>query len=61
MKSIFPNIDLKDVTALSWGGLEDTPFYKTKLSEAERVEIQNLMNRHRKNTDANLRHGTYCN
>jgi hypothetical protein len=61
LKVAFPNLSDRDAWALSWGGLEDTPFYKTKLSEVERLEIQNLMNRHRKNTDANLRHGTYCN
>ena len=61
LKVAFPSISDRDAWALSWGGLEDTPFYKTKLSEAERVEIQNLMDRHRKSTSANLRHGTYCN
>ncbi|MBT2564263.1 hypothetical protein J7E50_16585 [Pedobacter sp. ISL-68] len=61
LKVAFPNLSDRDAWALSWGGLEDTPFYKTKLSEAERVEIQNLMDKHRKSTAANLRHGTYCN
>ncbi|WP_293741736.1 hypothetical protein [uncultured Pedobacter sp.] len=61
LKIAFPNLSDRDAWALSWGGLEDTPFYKTKLSEIERVEIQNLMTTHRKNTAANLRHGTYCN
>ncbi len=57
----FPGISDRDAWALSWGGLEDTPFYKGKLSTNERLEIQNLMDRHRKGMAANLRHGTYCN
>lgn len=61
LKIAFSNLSDRDAWALAWGGLEDTPFYKTKLSEAERIEIQNLMNRHRKNTAVNLRRGTYCN
>lgn len=28
MKSIFPNIDLKDATAMAWGGLQGTSLWQ---------------------------------
>ncbi|GGI24196.1 hypothetical protein GCM10008119_11450 [Pedobacter mendelii] len=61
LKIAFPNLGDRDAWALSWGGLEETPFYTTMLSVTEQAEIQNLNERHKKATDANLRHGTYCN
>jgi len=57
----FPNISTKDAWALSWGGLEDTPFYNTKLTAEQKIEIKSINERHKKSSDANLRHGTYCN
>jgi len=48
LKIAFPNINDRDAWALSWGGLEDTPFYMTKLTPSERSEIQNLIGRHKK-------------
>ena len=57
----FPNISAKDAWALSWGGLEDTPFYNTKLTAEQKIEIKSINERHKKSSDANLRHGSYCN
>lgn len=28
MKSIFPNLDLKDATAIAWGGVKETSLWK---------------------------------
>ncbi|MBB6274411.1 hypothetical protein HDF26_004885 [Pedobacter cryoconitis] len=60
LKVAFPNISNQEAWALSWGGLEETPFYMTKLSQAERNEIQKINNQHKKSIDPSERKGTYC-
>lgn len=60
LKIAFPNLSNNEAWALSWGGLESTPFYTTKLTDAQRTAIQNLNNRH-KNKLASDKLGAYCN
>ncbi|AOM77371.1 SprT-like domain-containing protein [Pedobacter steynii] len=61
LKVAFPQIGLKDAWALSWGGLEATPYYNKKLSAAERTEIEKINSQHRKTAPVAERKGTYCN
>jgi hypothetical protein len=60
LKVAFPNISNQDAWALSWGGLEETPFYMTKLTQAERNEIQKVNSQHKKSNTPSERKGTYC-
>jgi len=61
LKVAFPTISNQEAWALSWGGLEETPFYMTKLTQAERDEIQKVNNQHKKSNNPSERKGTYCN
>ena len=54
----FPSLSLQEAWALSWGGLEQTPFYLTKLNEPERTLIKQINQRHRRSSTNRL--GTYC-
>jgi hypothetical protein len=60
LKIAFPRIEDKDAWALSWGGLEKTSFYNTKLKPDQRKEIEAIMEKHKKSASEKLRHGTYC-
>ncbi|WP_316797127.1 hypothetical protein [Pedobacter agri] len=59
LKIAFPNISDSEAWALSWGGLEETPFYTTKLTDAQRLQITGLNDRH-KNKSLTNHLGTYC-
>jgi hypothetical protein len=59
LKLAYPNISNQEAWALSWGGLQETPFYTSKLSSEERSEIESINNKHRKSASNRL--GTYCN
>jgi hypothetical protein len=41
LTEMFPDLDYKDATALSWGGLEDTDVYKS-LPQADRDKIESI-------------------
>ncbi len=56
----FPNLSNNEAWALSWGGLEKTPFYTTKLTNTQRTQINDLNNKH-KDKLATDKLGTYCN
>lgn len=60
LKIAFPNISDQEAWGLSWGGLENTNLYKTKLTEAQREAI-NETNRRHTNKSVTNRQGTYCN
>lgn len=60
LKIAFPNLSSAEAWALSWGGLEKTPFYTTKLTDEQRNAITNLNNKH-KSKSAVDKLGTYCN
>lgn len=59
LKTAYPNIDESEAWALSWGGLQDTPFYNGLLNSAQKTFIVSVNERHRKS--ATNRSGTYCN
>ncbi|RZK36603.1 MAG: hypothetical protein EOO90_27055 [Pedobacter sp.] len=56
----FPGLSNNEAWALSWGGLEKTPFYTTILTDAQRIQITSLNDKH-KNKSAADKLGTYCN
>jgi hypothetical protein len=60
LKIAFPNISDQEAWALSWGGLEQTNFYTTKLTEDQRYAIGQI-NRRYTNKLATDKKGTYCN
>ncbi|WP_448633232.1 hypothetical protein [Pedobacter panaciterrae] len=61
VRAVYPNTSLRDAWALAWGGLEETPFYLTKLTAAERTEIQTILANYKKTAAVLTRKGTYCN
>ena len=60
LKIGFPSLSNSEAWALSWGGLEKTPFYTTILTNDQRKAITNLNDRH-KNKTATNKLGSYCN
>ncbi|WP_449436198.1 hypothetical protein [Pedobacter steynii] len=61
IRAVYPNTSLRDAWALAWGGLEETSFYKKKLTQAERTEIQTILANYKKSAAVLTRKGTYCN
>lgn len=61
IRAVYPNTSLRDAWALAWGGLEETTFYKKKLTQAERTEIQTILANYKKTAAVLTRKGTYCN
>lgn len=61
LKTAFPNISNPEAWALSWGGLEETPFYTTELTSDQRLEIESINKKHKKSEEGTVRLGTYCN
>ncbi|QDW26591.1 hypothetical protein FFJ24_017875 [Pedobacter sp. KBS0701] len=59
LKIAFPGISDQDAWGLSWGGLEDTNLYKTKLTKAQRDTIADVNKGHTNKSATKL--GTYCN
>lgn len=59
LKIAFPGISDQEAWGLSWGGLEDTNLYKTKLTKAQRDEITDINKAHTNKSATKL--GTYCN
>lgn len=60
LRIAFPSLSNSEAWALSWGGLEETRFYTTILTEDQRKAITTLNDKH-KNKDAADKLGTYCN
>lgn len=60
LKIAFPDISDQEAWGLSWGGLEDTNLYTTKLTQAQRDAISETNRRHTHKT-ATDKQGTYCN
>ncbi|MBC8984798.1 hypothetical protein H9X96_03310 [Pedobacter sp. N36a] len=60
LRVAFPSLSLKDAWGLSWGGLQFTSFYKTKLSDGERAEIEDINEQHKKSTSSSKRRGVFC-
>lgn len=57
---IFRFIDsTEEVLGLSWGGLQNTTLYTSKLTTNQRTQIVDINNRHKSKTIAN-KLGTYC-
>lgn len=54
----FPTLSNQEAWALSWGGLQETPFYST-LTQAQKNTIADVNTRHRSNTATN-KLGTRC-
>jgi len=54
----YPNISNQEAWALSWGGLQETPFY-ISLTQAQKDTIVEINSRHRSNTVTN-KLGTRC-
>jgi hypothetical protein len=54
----FPGLNSQEAWALSWGGLEKTPFYAS-LTQAQKNTIADINSRHRSNTAPN-KLGTRC-
>lgn len=62
LRSAFPDLTLNEAWALSWGGLEDTSFYNSKLNDSERATITDINNRHQKKSTLIFNPlGTFCN
>ncbi|TBO41125.1 hypothetical protein [Pedobacter kyonggii] len=60
LKIAFPNISSQDAWALSWGGLEGTNLYTSKLTQEQRDAI-NEVNGKYMNKSTSPKQGTYCN
>jgi hypothetical protein len=60
LKIAFPNISDQEAWGLSWGGLEGTNLYRTKLTQAQRDAIGETNRRHT-HKSATDKQGTYCN
>ncbi|WAC41204.1 hypothetical protein [Pedobacter sp. SL55] len=60
LKIAFPNISNQEAWALSWGGLEKTNLYSTKLTQTQKEIIADINRRHT-NKPAADKQGTYCN
>ncbi|WP_426328218.1 hypothetical protein [Pedobacter sp. R-06] len=60
LKIAFPNISSQDAWALSWGGLEGTNLYASKLTQVQRDAI-NEVNGKYTNKSTSPKQGTYCN
>ncbi|ALL07825.1 hypothetical protein AQ505_21405 [Pedobacter sp. PACM 27299] len=60
LRVAFPSLSLQDAWGLSWGGLQFTSFYKNKLSDSERAEIEDINEQHKKSTPSSKRRGVFC-
>jgi hypothetical protein len=60
LKIAYPNISEQEAWGLSWGGLEQTNFYSTKLTQSQKDLISDINRRHT-NKASKDKQGTYCN
>ena len=60
LKIAFPNISDQEAWGLSWGGLEGTNLYTTKLTQVQRDAINETNRRHTNKSTTN-KQGTYFN
>ena len=59
LRTAYPNLDTTEAWALSWAGLQETPYYTSLLTDNQRSLIFSINNRHKK-SELNNRLGTYC-
>lgn len=57
----FPNISYQEAWGLAWGGLEETSYFKFKLTTQEQAEVHRINSNSRKTASSADRLGTYCN
>ncbi|MDR6786471.1 hypothetical protein ABIE26_005342 [Pedobacter africanus] len=60
LKVAFPGISDEMAWGLSWGGLEETTYFKYKLTAQEQEQVKQVNQNSRKTAPSGSRIGTYC-
>nr|WP_121271788.1 hypothetical protein [Pedobacter schmidteae] len=60
LKVAFPGISDELAWGLSWGGLEETTYFKYKLTTQEQEQVRQVNQNSRKTAPSGSRLGTFC-